>query len=89
MVPSSMERAEVLGVLLSPSNQAAVTAMLVSSDVHIAVPCSVLSQGGSQGAGSRIVPRVLRAQGASLALDCGQWWRGAPHAAVLMDYRQV
>lgn len=84
------QRHGVLNELLAPEHQEAVTSLLLagSRDLPITVPCAVLSKGAS-GTGSKVVVRVRRVQGASLALDCGQWWRGAPTAAVYMDYRQV
>jgi hypothetical protein len=85
-----MSRPEALLALMAPENQDIVTGLLISSkEVRIAVPCAVLSKGVNT-TGSKVVVAVTgRSQGASVAVDCGKWWRGAPTATLCMDYRQA
>lgn len=83
-------RAELLAALTAAAHEDVVTNLLASRDVRIAVPCSLLSKGGS-GAGSKVQVAVVRKskEGPAVALDCGRWWRGAPAGVVWMDFRQV
>lgn len=86
----TMERQELLELLSQPEHQSEVCGLLSGSPevVRIAVPCSMLSKGVS-GAGSRVLVKATRAKGPLLAVDAGQWWRGAPNSPVWLDYRQV
>ena len=61
--------------------------LLSARDVKTAVPCSLLSKASAAGSRVQVTP-VRRSGLRDLAIDCGRW-RGAPTAAVHMDYRQV
>ncbi len=72
-------------LLIAQPAEQLVALLTSSSDVKIAVPCSVLSKSAKSSA-CKVVVQVKGSVGSELLLDCGSFWKGGESCPGLLHY---